>query len=294
GDWAGREGELAVFETGAWRFFAPFAGLTVWVEDEAALLVWRGGGWSDVAPRLDEETLQNLPLLGVGAEADATNRLAVRSAAVLFTHAEAGGVQVKLNKEAAGDTASFLFQTGYGGRAEIGLVGGDDFSFKVSPDGASFYEGITITAADGQVSFTRAPKFAATINYDQYCPADAWTVIGMNEAEHNDQLAFDAATNRFTAPAAGFYLIGGKYLFKANGTEPGSIAIGFGRNGADPAGGSEICQAHGPIASLVSSVQHQHLFRLSAGETIDLRARMSGHDGYAQSGAASFWGFRVA
>ena len=61
----------------------------------------------------------------------------------LFTAIEAAGggngdVQVKLNKEALTDTASILFQTGFSGRAEIGLAGGDGLSLKVSADGAAW------------------------------------------------------------------------------------------------------------------------------------------------------------
>lgn len=87
-----------------------------------------------------------------GAVPDDTNRLSVNSPAVLFNR-EVDDVQVKLNKETAGDTASFLFQTGFSGRAEIGLVGSDDFVFKVSPDGNSFVTGISIDKDSGQVTF---------------------------------------------------------------------------------------------------------------------------------------------
>ena len=47
-----------------------------------------------------------------------------------------------------------LFQTGYGGRAELGLAGNDDFSIKVSPDGAAWRPAITIAAATGRVQLT--------------------------------------------------------------------------------------------------------------------------------------------
>ena len=87
-----------------------------------------------------------------GASADATNRLSVNTPAVLFNR-ETDDIQVKLNKAAAGDTASFLFQTGFSGRAEIGLVGDNDFQFKVSPDGSSFFSGILIDKDNGLVDF---------------------------------------------------------------------------------------------------------------------------------------------
>lgn len=75
--------------------------------------------------------------VGVNATADTTNRLSVNSAAVLFNHAGAG-TQIKVNKNATGDTGSYLFQTGFSGRAEFGTIGDDDFTLKTSPDGSAF------------------------------------------------------------------------------------------------------------------------------------------------------------
>ena len=67
--------------------------------------------------------------IGVNASADATNRLALSSSASLFNHA-GNGHQIKVNKVAAGDTNSLLFQTNWSGRAEMGCAGNDDFFHK--------------------------------------------------------------------------------------------------------------------------------------------------------------------
>ena len=148
GDWAGKDGQIAYASDGAWRFAAPFTGLAAFVVDEAKLIVFTGSAWADYASIL---SLQNVPLLGVNTTADATNKLAAKSAAILFDNAGAG-VQAKLNKLAAGDTASLLYQTNYSGRAEIGLAGDDDFHFKVSPDGATWFESIRIDRTSGAAS----------------------------------------------------------------------------------------------------------------------------------------------
>jgi hypothetical protein len=95
--------------------------------------------------------LQNLPSLGVNTTADTTNKLAVNSSALLFNNI-GGSVQIKVNKNAASDTASFLFQTGFSGRAEIGTTGDNDFHFKVSANGTSFFESLWITGASGLVT----------------------------------------------------------------------------------------------------------------------------------------------
>ncbi|HXC56114.1 MAG TPA: DUF2793 domain-containing protein [Rhizomicrobium sp.] len=145
GAWTGKDGFLAFASDGAWRFYAPFTGLAAYVVDETRLIVYNGSAWLDYASIL---TLQNVPLLGVNTTADATNKLATKSAAILFDNV-GNGVQAKLNKHAAGDTASLLYQTDYSGRAEIGLTGDDDFHFKVSPDGSAWSESIVVAGATG-------------------------------------------------------------------------------------------------------------------------------------------------
>jgi len=143
GVWAGHSGEIAVFLDGVWDFVIPQPGWQSSVLDEGTALVWTGTDWT--AP------LADLPLLGINTTADATNRLAVAAPATLLSHAGAGH-QLKVNKAAVGDTGSLMFQTGFSGRAEIGLAGSDDFSVKVSADGSAWVTALTARAADGRIS----------------------------------------------------------------------------------------------------------------------------------------------
>jgi hypothetical protein len=96
-------------------------------------------------------------LFGVNATADATTKFAVAAAASLFNHAGAGH-QHKINKNAASDTASLLFQTGTSGRAEMGTAGDDDFHVKVSADGSTWKEAILVNRSSGAVSLPLTPK----------------------------------------------------------------------------------------------------------------------------------------
>ena len=96
-------------------------------------------------------------LFGVNATADATTKFVVAAAASLFNHA-GNGHQHKINKNAAGDTASLLFQTGTSGRAEMGTAGDDNFHFKVSADGSTWKEAIVIDRATGVASFPLTPR----------------------------------------------------------------------------------------------------------------------------------------
>lgn len=144
-EWAGRGGQIALYEYGQWVFFLPLAGLRAHVLDEGETAVFDGSAW--VAP---SQKPQQFPTVGINATADSTNRLAVSAPATLFNNAGAGH-QVKVNKAAPGDTASLLFQTGFSGRAEMGTAGSDNFGVKVSPDGSTFHEAIRVDSATGRV-----------------------------------------------------------------------------------------------------------------------------------------------
>jgi uncharacterized protein DUF2793 len=158
GEWTGQDGKLAYAIDGGWRFYAPFEGLTAYVADEAKLILYNGTAWSDLSSAL---TLEDIPLLGVNATADSTNKLSVASAAVLFNNIGAS-MQAKLNKNASGDTASLLYQTNFSGRAEIGLTGDDNFHFKVSPDGSTFYEAVILNRNTGSVLLKHIDVTGAT------------------------------------------------------------------------------------------------------------------------------------
>jgi len=90
-------------------------------------------------------------LLGLGgATADSFNRLSINTPAVLLNNAGAG-IEVTVNKAVAGNDAAFAFKTGFSARALIGLLGNDDFSFKVSPDGSAFFDAFKVDRTNGRV-----------------------------------------------------------------------------------------------------------------------------------------------
>jgi Protein of unknown function (DUF2793) len=153
GAWAGHEGDVAAYQDGAWMFYAPRAGWLAWVGDEAQVIVFDGSVWQDGIGGANA----SVDTLGVNTTADATNRLSVKSDAVLFSHDDvtpgSGSVQHKLNKNVATDTASMVFQTGFSGRAEFGLTGDDDFHVKVSNDGTSWSEALIVDRTTGAVAF---------------------------------------------------------------------------------------------------------------------------------------------
>lgn len=160
GAWAGQAGKVALVIGGGWVFVSPREGWRLWVENEDKLIVFNGSAWIDIQSISE---LANMARLGIGTTADATNRLAVSSPAVLLNHAGAG-MQAKLNKNAAGDTVSLLYQTNWSGRAEMGLAGDDDFRIKVSADGSTWRDAVQVDRNTGAAAFTNTPLVRQAVN----------------------------------------------------------------------------------------------------------------------------------
>ena len=142
------------------------------------------GAWRDIAPEP-----RTLPFLGLNATADATNRIVAAAAATLLTH-DGAGHQLKVNKAAAGDTASLLFQTGWSGRAEMGLAGNDDFSVKVSADGSAWTTAMQIAGATGNVGIGTTPSSAAVLEARRNQAYPAITRIAVNNPNPTGLAAF--------------------------------------------------------------------------------------------------------
>lgn len=143
-DWAGKDGLLAACLNGGWVYYTPRLGWRAYAVADGSFRVWTGAAW-------ERQRLDDLSGVGIGTSHDETNRLAVASPASLFTHA-GGSHRMMVNKADALETASVVFQDNWSGRAELGLAGNDDFSLKVSSDGASWAEALRVNAASGAVS----------------------------------------------------------------------------------------------------------------------------------------------
>lgn len=165
GVWAGQTGRIALYAVTGWEFIVPLTGWQAYVLGENQVAVFDGTIWK--AP---SEGALSVARMGVSTTADATNRLAVASPATLLTHAGAGH-QVKVNKAAAGDTASLLFQTGFSGRAEMGTSGSDEFAVKVSADGTAFFTALQTAGATGEVTLP-APVHLGGQASDPLSPPD--------------------------------------------------------------------------------------------------------------------------
>jgi len=226
-----------------------------------------------------------------GATADANNTLIVQGTAFLFD-AETDDCRFTFNKQAAGDDVALTFQSGYSARALIGLFGNDDFTFKVSDDGAVFTTAMVVSKTTGAVAFAEHSKFSATSNFDNYIAADTWTKVAFNSADHNAQADFDAGNNHFVAPHEGAFLFGAILNFKENATAPTAMFVRFHVDGVSVAS-SEARQTEG-LVSLETGVTTTALLNLSTGQTVDVRVYFATNDGYVEANTCAFWGAQIA
>lgn len=205
GAWLGKGGLIAFFQDGDWLFLQPRPGWCAWFLADSRLRIYSGTDWIEMTLPANG----SMQSLGINATADATNRLAVSAAATLFNNS-GNGHQIKINKAAAGDTASLLFQTAWSGRAEMGTAGDDSFSIKVSPDGGSWCTGLIISP-QGVVTTPNRPLLRASLSGTS-TPADGsetgFSTLKVNQGGFAlaDTLG-GSAGNRISVPEAGVYLL---------------------------------------------------------------------------------------
>jgi hypothetical protein len=155
GEWERHVGNLGLWQDDAWVYIIPREGWRAWFVDTGKMRVLSDGTWQDIPLPATGAFHQ----LGINASADTQNRLTVASPASLFTNA-GGGHQIKVNKATPTDTASLLFQSGWSGRAEMGLAGNDSFSIKTSANGSDWKTALSISGT-GQVSMPERPLVRA-------------------------------------------------------------------------------------------------------------------------------------
>lgn len=259
GCWAGKDGKLAFYIDGAWLYLAPRIGWRAWFAAAGRTRIFDGTAWLDPlsAPVVDR--------LGVSATPDATNRLSVASDATLFNHAGASH-RMKLNKQAAGDTASLLFQSNWSGRAEIGLLGDDGLAVKASANGSTWVTGLSM-GGDGIVRMPARPVVSATLAAATYTLA-ANDLVGF-DAISLQQGGFALGTTlaggrgkALTVPAAGLYAVSVRASLQATGAASFAVAV----NGA----ASPLRWTAGAATSPMTTACMAGILSLAAGDAVAL------------------------
>ncbi len=109
-----------------------------------------------------DQAASSLAAVGIGTAVDPNNLLSVTAVSALFNSNT--NFNVTVNKGGASgnasDTASFIFEDGFSGRAQIGLCGDDNFHFKVSPNGSTWYDALIINSGTGQATLASSASFS--------------------------------------------------------------------------------------------------------------------------------------
>lgn len=186
GDFVGQTGKIAAFQDGVFQFFEAQTGWLCYITDEAIWLYFDGNIWTELI-----NADANFDQIGINTSADTTNRLSLSSPASLFNNS-GNGHQLKINKAAAPDNASLLFQTGFSGRAEFGLSGDDQFRIKISADGSSFTTALTANVAriDANLPLGLMPYNVANLP----SPSPAGQMIYVSDAATGAIVAFSDNT----------------------------------------------------------------------------------------------------
>jgi hypothetical protein len=237
-------------------------------------------------------------LIGLGTTADSANPFSARINKALWTalySGDGGGGDLfyTMNKEATGGDVGFLLQTDFVTKALVGLFGSDNLRVAVSPDGSAFNDAIEIDEATGVVDLPSNPKFSGFTNFDNYVAPNSWTTISINNTVYNDQNAFDAGSNRFTAPVAGLYTLGATCLYKVNSSTSACIQARLLKKGTDVIPGS-FCGITGAHVSEVTALWLDVAVVLAANDTVELQGNFTGDDGFFAADHTRFWGFNVA
>ncbi|WP_336487289.1 DUF2793 domain-containing protein [Methylobacterium nigriterrae] len=159
GAWAGLTGQVVCFADGVWAGAEPRPGWLAYLIDEADLYLFDGRAWTSFRASLT--AFQNLARLGIGTVADAANPFAAKLNKALWTargtgEGGSGDLRVALNRQAPGNVLSLLLQTGFSGRAEIGLSGDDGLAARVSADGVAWAGAWRADPATGFVGYGTA------------------------------------------------------------------------------------------------------------------------------------------
>ena len=270
GDWAGQSGALAILQGGAWMFLVPRPGWRAMVLSRNTMVSFDGMAWSAMAA----SELGNVQSFGLGQAVDPAARFAATLnaatwSAVTVGDGGSGDMNMILNREGSGDDLGFTFQTSFTSQAVLGQFGSDEIRLSVSDDGITFRDGWSVDLASGRVAQPNLPRFKAYLNYNQLVIANTWVKLDVNTTDYNDQSAFDAATNLFTAPATGTYLIGGSSLYIKDGTAP-RHSIRLVKNGNTAVNGT-FSENSGSHIDGRTGIAMSTLELLNAGDTVELQ-----------------------
>jgi len=303
--WSGyTAGSVMRFEAGSWSAFTVDEGTVAWLRDEDRLVVFDGQQWRSAG--VDLSIINNIQRLGVGTTADANNPVSLRLNRLLLTSKPAsdggtGDLRQTLNKDLASAVLSMLFQSGWSGRAEFGLLGSEDFSLKVSADGGNWQTAFDVTRASGRVNF---PKGAVRSQVDSFTSngtylIPAWAqrleviLVGAGGGGASGSSG-DATANRIGGGGGG----AGGYVAEtfdiSELTGPLSLTVGTGGIGGLGSTGTSSCRAGAAGGVTTLSVGGSVVLSASGGAGGLLTTGLGGAGGAGSFGLGALGGTSIS
>lgn len=170
GIWAGHANDIVTWVDNNWDFSPPKEGWLCWDEDDKKLVIFSNNVWGNIES--PPTHLNNISAIGINTAIDQNNKLSISADSTLLSH-QGAGHRLAINKQATSQTASLIFQNNYTAKAEFGLLGTNDFSIKVSSNGSSFSEAISIDNTSAEVKLLNSNRMSigdykgTKVNYDK-------------------------------------------------------------------------------------------------------------------------------
>lgn len=164
--WANKTTQLALFRGNAWAYIPAKEGFIAYVQAEDKPILYNSTSWVDLPvtlPSHSHDILQNMALLGIGTTADANNPLSIKVNNVLVTakpvaETGTGDMRYTLNKESTAKMLSLLLQSNWSGRAELGLLGSDNLTLRVSEDGTTWNDVFNVDKVTGAIDIIKGTQ----------------------------------------------------------------------------------------------------------------------------------------
>jgi hypothetical protein len=234
-----------------------------------------------------DQAASSLAAVGIGTAADPANPLSVTANnafldALTVGAGGTGDFRIKLNKATAANTASTLYQDAATGHAEVGLTGDDNFHFKVSPDGSTWYDALDITNSSGYVTANYGLSTVAPGAGD--CSSRAITSAwhgqnlpgGMVNLFRNPGMdVAQRGTGTITASTAGAYTLDGWIVLPTGASVTAQQAPGLSRS----ANSLKIIGAASVTDVIVKQRIESSIAALFAGQAVTVQAKVYNNTG---------------
>jgi len=216
--WAGRDGQIVVYEGTQWVPVAPQAGWRAWIETAGTWAVFDGGAWARPL-----EQLAHVSRFGLNASATEATPFVVRGPGGLWdsmptAQGGSGSTIQSINRENSTLDCGLSFQTGYTSHGLFGFFGSDQLRLTTSADGIQFQDAFRVDPQTGIAAQPARPKFNLTTNYDNYLSTGNWTKVALNLGEFDPLDTLDSTANHFVAPVRGTYMLSARTIFAQDTT----------------------------------------------------------------------------